>query len=99
KLLGYFLEKLAATPDGDGTLLDHSLILYGGGISDGDSHSHKALPLLLAGSGCGQLKGGRHLVYKDTPLANLLVSLLVKSDVPTERIGDSSGQLEDLSGV
>jgi hypothetical protein len=98
-LLAYFLEKLRATPDGDGSLLDHSMILYGGGISDGDSHSHKDLPLLLAGSGCGQLKGGRHLAYDGKPLGNLLNTLLAKAGVRADRIGDSDGVLDDLTDV
>lgn len=102
-LLRYFLERLRATPDGDGTLLDHSLILYGGGISDGNLHDHSPLPLVLAGGGAGRVKGGRHLAYrKDTPLANLLITLLDKSGVRApEQLGDSTGplNLEDLPGV
>src|SRR6185503_18096107 len=62
-LLAYFLDKLQKTPDGDGTLLDHSMVLYGSGISDGNRHNHDPLPVLLAGGGSGQLKGGRHLRY------------------------------------
>src|SRR5205823_8110025 len=71
----YFLEKLRHTPDGDGSLLDHSIFVYGSGISDGNIHFHLDLPMLLVGGGAGQFKGGRHLRYKnDTPLANLYVS-------------------------
>jgi hypothetical protein len=94
-LFAEYLEKLRGTPDGDGSLLDHSLILYGGGISDGNLHSHSPLPTLLAGGAAGRLKGGRHLAYpKDTPLSNLLVSIVNKMDVPIETIGDSTGALD-----
>ena len=102
-LLAGFLEKLAATPDGDGTLLDQSMIVYGGGISDGDQHSHVDLPLILAGGGAGTLKGGRHLSFtdKETPMANLLVSVLDKAGVQVDELGDSTGRLpmETLSDV
>ena len=74
-MLAYFLEKLQATPDGDGSLLDHSLILYGGGMGDGNLHRHADLPCLMAGKLGGQFKTGRHLDYpQDTPMANLLVT-------------------------
>jgi hypothetical protein len=96
----YFLEKLKATPDGDGNLLDHSLILYGSGLGDANVHTHHELPTAVLGGGAGQLKGGRHLNYaKDTPLNNLLVSLLYKAGVRTDNFGDATGQLEHLSGV
>jgi hypothetical protein len=98
----HFLEKLKATPDGDGSLLDHSITLYGGGISDGNLHNHSPLPTLLAGGGAGQLKGNRHLKYPNhTPMSNLLLSVLNKVGVPTEKFGDSTGQLnlEHLEGV
>lgn len=98
QMLAYYLEKLRATPDGDGSLLDHVMILYGGGLSDGNVHSHVALPLLVAGGGAGQVKGGRHLQYPPgTPMANLLVSLVNKMGVPLEQIGDSTGRLQDFS--
>ena len=100
QLFAYFLDRLQSTPDGDGTLLDHAMVLYGGGISDANQHSHTALPLLVAGRGGGRLAGGRHLAYPaGTPHANLLVSLLDKAGVRVERIGDSTGQLRELSGV
>jgi hypothetical protein len=100
QMFAYFLEKLRSTPDGDGSLLDHAMILYGGGISDGDLHNHNDLPLVLAGSGAGRVKGGRHLKYpKDTPMTNLLVSLVDKVGVPVEKLGDSTGRLELLSDV
>jgi hypothetical protein len=96
----YFLEKLRSTPDGDGTLLDHIAIVYGAGISNGFEHTHTNLPVLVVGGGSGQLKGGRHLKYaEDTPLANLHLTLLGKLGVPMDALGDSSGQLPQLSGV
>ncbi|HZF28058.1 MAG TPA: DUF1552 domain-containing protein [Gammaproteobacteria bacterium] len=93
--IAYFLGKLASTPDGDGTLLDHSLVLYGSGMGNPNQHDHNPLPMLLAGGGSGRLKGGRHLhAGVDTPFANLLVTVLGKLDVPVERFGDSTGALE-----
>ena len=95
----YYLEKLKATPDGDGSLLDHSLIVYGSSLSDGNVHTHHDLPTVLAGGGAG-MRGGRHLLYpKDTPLNNLLLSLLDKAGVRTEKFGDSTGELKYLSDV
>ena len=96
-LFAYFIERLRATPDGDGSLLDHSMILFGAGMSDGNRHDPKNLPLVLAGGGCGQLKGGRHLRFTETPLANLHVTLLNKLGVHIDSIGDSRGELADLS--
>ena len=96
----YFLEKLKATPDGDGNLLDHSLILYGSGLGDANIHTHHELPTAMLGGGAGQLKGGRHLHYpKDTPLNNLLVSMLEMGGVQTENFGDATGELAHLTGV
>ena len=96
----YFLGKLQSIQDGDGTLLDHSLVLYGGGISDGNRHDHGNLPALLAGRGSGTLRPGRHLVYpKGTPMANLFLSLLDRMDVHPESVGDSNGKLEHLSDL
>jgi hypothetical protein len=95
QLLGYFLEKLQATPDGDGTLLDHSLILYGGGMGDGNLHRHSDLPCLIAGKLGGAIKPGRHVRYAvDTPMSNLLVTLLDKVGVHVDKIGDSTGRLD-----
>lgn len=102
QMLAYFLDKLRSTPDGDGNLLDHAMILYGGCIRDGDLHNHVDLPLVLAGGGAGQLKGGRHLVYpKNTPMTNLLVTLVDKLGVPVDTLGDSNGKLplDTLAGV
>ena len=96
----YMLEKLRSTPDGDGNLLDHSLILYGSSISDGNAHTHHDLPIVLAGSGAGQFKTGRHIRYpKDTPLNNLLLSMLHTAGVPADKWGDSTGELPKLTDV
>jgi hypothetical protein len=98
--LAYFLGRLKATPDGDGTLLDHIVVLYGCGISNSNMHTHDNLPILVAGGGAGALKGGRHLtVTKDTPLTNLQLTLLNKLDVPVDGLGDSTGRLELISDV
>ena len=91
----YLLDKLKATQDGDGTLLDHSMVLYGSAMSDGNQHNHDPLPLILAGSASGQLKGGRHLRNKtNTTMSNLLVAMSEKMGVPMEKFGDSTGVLE-----
>jgi hypothetical protein len=97
-LFGQFLEKLKATPDGDGNLLDHSMILYGGGLGNGNLHDHVNLPVLVAGRGAGTLRGGEHIQYPDnTPMANLLLAMLDKAGVPTpEKIGDSTQHLTGL---
>lgn len=93
-LFASFLEKLRSTPDGDGSLLDHSLLLYGAGLSNPDIHSHVDLPLLVIGGEAVHLKGGRHLAYPaQTPMTNLLVSMLDKVGVPVESVGDSTGRL------
>jgi hypothetical protein len=87
--LAYFLAKLKSTPDGDGTLLDHSLIVYGSGLSDGNQHRHNNLPVLVAGK-----SGGRHITYPNqTPMNNLHLSLLDRMGVPIDSLGDSSGKL------
>ena len=81
-MFAYLLEKLQATPDGDGTLLDHVTLMYGTGMGDSNAHDPRNIPLLLAGGGAGQLKGGRHIRYpKETPLANLHLTLLDKLGV------------------
>ena len=96
-LFANFIEKLRATPDGDGTLLDHSIMLYGTGMGDGDHHTPYNLPVTLVGGGCGTLEGGRHLAYPlHTPFMNLGLSLLDKVGVNVRRIADSTGPLEDL---
>jgi hypothetical protein len=102
QLFSEYLEKLRATPDGDGSLLDHMLIMYGAGISDSNSHSHANLPILLMGGASGQLRGGRHLKYADeTPSGNLLVSVMDKLGIPIDHVGHSNGKvnLDTLSGV
>jgi hypothetical protein len=102
ELLSKHLARLRATPDGDGSLLDHMTIMYGSGISNSTRHSGVNLPLLLLGGGAGRLEGGRHLKYTDKPsIANLLVTLMDKLDVPVEKIGGSTGKLplDTLSGV
>jgi hypothetical protein len=102
ELFAKYLTKLRATSDGDGSLLDHMTILYGSGISNSTRHSGDNLPLLIMGGGAGKLKGGRHLAYTDKPsMANLLVTLMDKLDVPVERLGGSTGKLpiDTLSGV
>jgi len=94
---GYFLEKLRDTPDGDGSLLDHSVLLYGSNMSNSNAHDHFPLPNLVIGGAAGRMKGGRHLRYPDhTPMANLLVTMLDKVGVRQESLGDSSGRLTDL---
>jgi hypothetical protein len=100
KTFAYLLGKLRSTPDGDGNLLDHSMIVYGSSLSDANAHTHHDLPIALLGGGAGQIKGGRHIRYpKDTPMNNLLVNLLDKAGVPIDNFGDSTGKLEYLSDV
>jgi hypothetical protein len=92
-----FLEKLKAMPDGDGSLLDHTLLLYGSNMSNSNAHDHFPLPNLVVGGAAGRMKGGRHLKYADhTPMTNLLVTMLDKVGVKQESIGDSTGTLENL---
>jgi len=101
QLFAYFLDKLRSTPDGDGNLLDHTILLYGGAMSNPNVHLHVNLPLVVAGGGAGTLKGGRHLTFdpaKNVPMTNLLVSLLDKAGVAVERLGDSNGRI-DLNGL
>ncbi len=100
ELLSYYLERLKSTPDGDGSLLDHLMLLYGSGMGDSQLHAPKDLPILLAGGAAGQIKGGRHLrVAEGTPLSNLYLTMLNKLGVPAESIGDSTGQMHQLSDV
>jgi hypothetical protein len=96
----YFLNKLQAIPDGDGTLLDSSVVLYGSGMSDGNTHNNYNVPVVVVGGRDQQIKGNRHLRYpKGTPLANLSLTLIDKFGVPMERFGDSTGELDLLAGV
>ncbi|HYG74566.1 MAG TPA: DUF1552 domain-containing protein [Planctomycetota bacterium] len=97
--LAYLLKKMKSIPEGDGTLLDHCMIAYGSGNSDGNAHNHDDLPVLVAGKGCGTIKQGRHIVYpKDTPLNNLWVSMLDRMKLEVTQIGDSTGALPGLAG-
>ena len=97
-LLAEYLEKLRKTQDGDGSLLDHSILLFGSGISNSDRHTHGPLPTVVIGGGGGTLKGGRHLVYPEhTPLTNLQLTLMTKLGIPAEKLGDSTGEFRDLS--
>ncbi len=95
EMFANFLTKLKNTPDGDGNMLDHSMILYGSGMSNSNVHAHDQLPILIAGGAAGKLKGDRHIKVKnDTPLSNLLISMLDKAGVRTDHFGDSSGRIE-----
>ncbi len=94
-LVAYFIDKLAKTPDGDGTLLDHSLILYGSSMSNSNEHNHFPLPLTLIGGASGKMHGGRHLKFPErTSISNMLLAVLEKSGIHMEKIGDSTGMLE-----
>ena len=95
----YFIQKLADTPDGDGSLLDNSMIVFGGGISDPNRHSHSDLPVVLAGRGGGYLTPGKRQVYKDDPMCDLYVSLLQGLGVETKRFGDSTGTLRGIEQI
>ena len=95
----YFIGKLKSIPEGDGTLLDHCMIVYGSSHSDGNRHSHVDLPTIVVGRGNGALKTGRHIVYPETPMTNLFLTLLDKMGVPTDKLGDSNGKLQGLSEV
>jgi hypothetical protein len=95
KMLAYYLDKLRQTPDGDGSLLDHSMVLYGGALNDGNLHLYTSLPLVLFAGGVNGIKGGQHIRYPTrTPMTNLLLTMLDKANVPhVERLGDSTGRL------
>jgi hypothetical protein len=94
QMLGYFIDKLRTTPDGDGSLLDHSLLLFGSGMGDGNLHRHSDLPVLLAGKLGGKFQTGYHFSHKtDTPMSNLLVTILDSVGIPIEKVGDSTGRL------
>ena len=94
KLFAEFVEKLQATPDGDGSLLDHSLILYGSGMGDGNLHRHDNLPILMLGRLGGKIRTGQHIVYPEhTPMTNLLLTLLDAVGAPIDSLGDSTGLL------
>lgn len=96
----YYLDRLASTPDGDGSLLDSLMLIYGSGMSDGNGHNHHNLPTLLVGGGGGTIQGGRHLRFAaETPVTNLFLTVLDRLGVPVESIGDSTGHVEHLSDV
>ncbi len=96
----YFINKMKTTPDGDGTLLDHLMVVYGSGIADGNQHTHNDLPVVLAGAGSGALRPGRHVRYpKETPMTNLYVAMLDHMGVTPEKVGDSTGELEHLTDL
>jgi hypothetical protein len=98
EMFSLFLKKMKETPDGDGTLLDHSTIVYGSSLSDGNRHDHLNLPVIFAGGANGRIHGGRHIRYpKGTPMTNLFLTMLDMAGVRPERIGDSTGKIEHLT--
>ncbi len=100
RTLGYFLEKLRTTKDGDGSLLDHSVVLYGAGLSDANMHRHDDLPVLLAGGGGGKIKGGRHIRFaENTPMPRLYGTLLDTIGMPVDAMSTNTGKMEPLSLV
>ncbi len=100
KQLAYFLAKLRSTQDGEGSLLDHSIVVYGSGLADGNKHTHHDLPVLVAGLGRGTLHTGRHVRFPtETPMTNLYVTMLDRIGVPIESLGDNTGKLDHLSDV
>ena len=93
----YLIEKLKATPEADGSLLDNCMLCYGSAISDGNRHNNEDLPILLAGRGGGSIDPGRHVRYqREVPLCNLFMSMLDRVGAPVDFIGDSTGRLSDL---
>lgn len=95
----HLIGKMKAAKDGDGSLLDHSMVVYGSSISDGNVHAHHDLPVVLLGRGDGSLKTGRHIRYQEKPMTNLYLSMLDRMGVRTDKLGDSNGRLEELSGL
>jgi hypothetical protein len=97
QMFAHYLQKLSSIQDGQGTLLDHMILLYGGNMSNSNLHNHFPLPVLLAGGGAGQLKGNRHVKCNDhTPMSNVLMTLLDKIGIPMDHVGDSNGLVADL---
>ena len=94
RMFAAYLKKLQAAADGDGTLLDHMTLMYGAGMADSNSHSPYDIPIVLAGGGAGHLKGGRHIRFKNTPLANLHLTLMDQLGVHRDQIGDSNGRVD-----
>ena len=101
QLFSEFVARMAATPEGDGSLIDNVMLLYGAALRDGDAHVYNNVPLLLVGHGGGQIKGDRHLVYPAdaNPMTNLQLTMLQMLGVPMERFGDSTGTLRELTGL
>jgi hypothetical protein len=95
----YLVQKLKSIQDGDGTLLDHSMVVYGSSMSDPNQHFHYNVPCLLLGRGDGSIKPGRHVVYQDTPQTNLWLTLLDRMGVQAEKLGDSTGKIEHLTDI
>ena len=96
-LFAYYLEQLAAVPDGDGSLLDHWLLTYGSGMGNPNVHHHHNLPIIVAGGGAGKARGGRHIKYAEpTPLANLHLTLLDNAGVRLDSFSDSTGKIDTL---
>jgi len=102
QIFSYFLEKMRDTPDGSGSLLDHSVILFGSSLSDANYHIHNNVPIVVAGGAAGQIKGGRHIKYDGLPLSNLHLTVLDMLKVPAtefvdNKFSDATGKLEHLS--
>jgi hypothetical protein len=96
-LFAYLLDKLKSTPEGDGSLLDHSMYLFGSGMGNPDVHDHSKLPIFVAGAGAGGMKGGRHINYAEpTPLSNLLLTMLNKAGIESDSFADSTGTVDEL---
>ncbi len=97
KLMQYFFDRMRSIPDGDGSLLDHSLIVYGATLGDGNLHTYKNLPVLLMAGGVANTQGARHIKYpQDTPMANLYLTLLDKLGIHIDKFGDSTGRLTEI---
>jgi hypothetical protein len=96
--LAYLIEKLKAVQEGEQSLLDNCMIVYGSGIADGNAHNHDNLPILLLGRGGGTLQTGRHVKYQREPIANLYLALLERMGVAVDKLGDSNGKLQNLNG-
>ena len=95
--LARFLKKMQEMPDGDGTMYDHMLMMYGSNMSNSDRHNQFPLPITLIGGACGKVKGGQHLRYPDkTPLANLLLTVLDRSGAPVDKVGDSTAVMAEV---
>jgi hypothetical protein len=97
RMFARFVQKLADMPDGDGSLLDHSILVYGSNMANSNAHDHFPLPTAIVGGGCGAIKGNQHLRYPDrTPLSNAMLTVLNRAGVPVESIGDSTGTISEV---